>query len=545
MQVLVILFVSQLSFQQMIFINLCTFIFSSTHSFAQFISQYPYSDKRFQAFKDYLVLPSALEIKIYNSSTLGLSFTIPRNKSAYSYPADEGLMVYNDGRKYMLIYDYNGTLIRYLEFPMDIGGTTEIVFNRDVTVTKNYAYIFQRDTSIDYYSIKVYTKNLTTIVGEIVYDFRMTAVSQDEDGFYLTVNTSSNDIITSYNLTKYDKEGKFSWSVALHNCDDKRFYALGNYPFVITFCENVIYQLNSLDGGILRRFGTSSFQIKRLKCTETDIFVFCMNGKVLQFSLIDGQFVHIYEDKTNPLDSNGVILYDGGVVEATNNFVFFNQPSSSTSSSILGCASNNFVMQYAMKKTAEITEFTYKSPDLRLSFNETVTHNNIYHPSSFASSTFIKRFDLIRMVLPQNSYFTPFIIPGRQGYYNFSFFSGNGDVSTAVCNDNFMHTIQISTLEETVPAEIPKFVYWPTKLFYTANTQCSKRAWSNADVFQTSALYDYAATLVQDNENYYYIIHGGCPCYINLLKSAILIIRIDPNYSFTYTFGSSNINMAR
>jgi hypothetical protein len=148
------------------------------------------------------------------------------------------------------------------------------------------------------------------------------------------------------------------------------------------------------------------------------------------------------------------------------------------------------------------------------------------------------------VVLPQNSFFTPIIIPKDNGYYNFSFFSGNGDISSGLCNDNFMHTIEVTTLSHPAPEDTKSFSYWPIKLFYTKNTACSKTAWSNLDVFRASALYDYAAILIPTDGSFYYIIHGGCPCYINMVKSAVVIIKINSNSSFQYIFGSLNIKVA-
>lgn len=75
----------------------------------------------------------------------------------------------------------------------------------------------------------------------------------------------------------------------------------------------------------------------------------------MQVSIRDGQFVAIYEDKSNPLDSNGVILFDSGVVAGANNHVFFTQPFSDTSGPN-GCASNLQVMQY-VKKLLQILQY--------------------------------------------------------------------------------------------------------------------------------------------------------------------------------------------
>lgn len=127
---------------------------------------------------------------------------------------------------------------------MEIGGT---VFNRDLTITSKYVYLFQRDPSIKFYSVQVFDKDFNQTIGRVIFDNTATSSSQDEDGLYITVNTSSSSFKSAYNMTKFTREGSLAWSVPLSNCDDSRFYALGSFPYVIAFCENIVYQLNSVE----------------------------------------------------------------------------------------------------------------------------------------------------------------------------------------------------------------------------------------------------------------------------------------------------------
>jgi hypothetical protein len=57
-------------------------------------------------------------------------------------------------------------------------------------------------------------------------------------------------------------------------------------------------------------------------------------------------------------------------------------------------------------------------------------------------------------------------------------------------------------------------------------------------------LFDYAAILLETEKMFYYVIHGGCPCYLKDISSKILIIKFDEDLTPVYIKGSQNIPLA-
>jgi hypothetical protein len=104
----------------------------------------------------------------------------------------------------------------------------------------------------------------------------------------------------------------------------------------------------------------------------------------------------------------------------------------------------------------------------------------------------------------QNSYISPGVYKDMNGINHVLFFSGGGNLELATCSDGFLHDIKMKNEEN----DFSSFSYETIHTVIPVNT----------------ARADYASFLLNDDGDYYYIIHGGISCDFSKIFSDVYIV---------------------
>jgi hypothetical protein len=405
--------------------------------------KYFVTDKRFEADRDVLAVGNNLQWLYYNTTTGQLILSINRTKTGwYTVPvAGQAYYIYQSGKTIFNIHNTTGTLTSTYTPANSIGGGSFLGFSRDLVVTSNYAYLLQKNTNTNLYTMSILTRNMSTLVSSFVFNNKSSSVNNDDNGIYLPLSLGS----SMYNLTKFDPLGNLVLNTPFPEaCKKSGIYAGGSSRVICYFCENLLYFLNAATGSFIRRVATSSYPIKRMYVTETDVYAFVVNGKVFQYSLA-GEFVALYQNSTYSSNGVGDIGFNLGVVTVQNNYVFFTVPTSNVpDSTFTNCASGLYVLQYPIKVSPDNTTFTYVPQTISPSSNISIT--NSLNTANFGYNiSLVNRFSNANGELPQNSFFSPVLIPGNNSISSLVFFGGAGSVTNATCFDNYLHFIKLSS----------------------------------------------------------------------------------------------------
>jgi hypothetical protein len=177
---------------------------------------------------------------------------------------------------------------------------------------------------------------------------------------------------------------------------------------------------------------------------------------------------------------------------------------------------------------SDITSFNYAFQEINATSNMTLVDADL--PNYGYNITYYSRFNNIDGEFPQNSYFSPIVMMDKNKTNNILFFSGGGSVSNATCFDNFLHFIKLDR-----NSFFSMKSYGFKKVFSMSATECQAKVYGSNDMYESAAIYDYASVLLFDGVYHYYVIHGGCLCYMNYIKSEVIIVQIDNNLNFLST----------
>jgi hypothetical protein len=497
----------------------------------QLINVYPTHSVFFKLVSNqlFLLFPSTYEVWNYSNVTL------LRRISNYN-----NSRIYGDGDTYIVVkayeierrFAFNDSLISLYYLPYRTqNGNNLFRFNSKYLYISSFSYYLDVDgNQIFTHEIrdKFTFEYLKTLYGPVP--------TSDDTGIYIPWKQPSG----LYTFQKLDPLGNFLWNLTLEECFVSKSASFNPttyafHPFLFAACHNIVYQLDSVQGLVLQKIPTSGWQVTRITADDKHVFLLLVTGMVLQFRVEDARFIASYQFKS--------VLYDIPLIQAKDGYLFYSQSMGEPPPYYHGACSIGFSIIQWKIKTIEDPIIHIRNPTT--SSKETpklsVAHNKALSKSLINTATYVKRFNKIQRVLPQNSYFSPFMVRDYNQTWNFVYFSGAGNVNTGVCWDNFMHRIKITTfdIEDTIPSE--PFQEINKKLFFLSNAQICSTLPSVAEMERASAIYDYASIFYQYEGSYMYLVHGGCPCYAGSVKSSSIYILFDENINFQYLILDQNM----
>jgi hypothetical protein len=528
------------------FMNKIWIFFQLFHSFTFFSNVqsqdliYTYNTYRvyFAAVRDYLFIHNGNKFDVWNSTSHSFIRTMPAQYETFIFTDDEYYYLYTLKSYKVEIFSLDdGSLINtlYTENPISAAyyvDSKPLTWDHLLGTTPNYIHLITYNTTSLMYNIEIRNKKTFKLTKAVLISgtkYRngiFDSISLDLNGFYiLSLSSQLNNTLTSYT-----EDGQFLWSIKIPECNNWRTYAKGVSYFVYVFCENIIYQIMASDGTILRRLGSSGWTIKGLTNSLKDIFVFLVNSSVLQFSIAEANFLNLYS--LGMSDSN---LYDLGSIHFANDCLFFlvvEDSNNALHDDGNTCARGISIAQWSVKKTKDFRSLFYTDKQSTTpNSTGTILHRESPEVDGINSATFISRFSEIQKVLPQNSYFSPVLIPSVSNSFNFVYFSGGGDSTTSVCSDNLLHLIKISNINHTSSSSKSEFSYFDVRIFSNLLSKVCGSVQSSQEMYIQSAIYDYASTIITHNSESYYLLHGGRTCYLDSIRSKMFVIIITDEHA--------------
>jgi hypothetical protein len=207
---------------------------------------------------------------------------------------------------------------------------------------------------------------------------------------------------------------------------------------------------------------------------------------------------------------------------------------------------NPYVYHWKIKEEPDLTKYEYanQNRDFDVVKNISIYHNANPTPLSINTAIYLNQFNRLSSVWPQNSFFTPITLRDTNGYVQYIFFSVGGSLQRRVMEDNFMHRINLTTFDFLSSLSNIKYDYVSKSLFPNTRTGINQQIPNAEDYFLFTALYDYAAILVNFEGNNYLLIHGECASYYSRTKSQLLQILITETIEYQYYFIATTTSLA-
>jgi hypothetical protein len=329
-------------------------------------------------------------------------------------------------------------------------------------------------------------------------------------------------------LRKFTFDDKLLWEISLDDSDNMYGVSLTvNKYYIFAAVHNSVLQIDKQQGVLIRKIPTSGWTVRCIESTEKYLFLLFVDGTTLQLTM-EMNYVAYYR-------SNGKVVAISAILYSKNN-IFSVQPLTFTSNA---CPSTIQLLQFKVSEIVETTVYTLtKSVPGTTIAKLAVTNNDGPSAILFNTATYIKQFNRIQKALPHNAFFTPIMIRGRDGAFNYIYYSGAGNVKTGFCGDNYLHRIRIPSFQSLdnikQNEELFSFNYTSIYNYYRIECGIPQGIDLEKDMFRTSSIYDYAAILLSSDEYYYYVIHGGCACYLPRSKYEVVVIQIDHDLKFQY-----------
>lgn len=346
----------------------------------------------------------------------------------------------------------------------------------------------------------------------------------DADAVYMTYL----DKTGFQKLLKKTFDENIAWEITLEESQNIYGVALNiNKYFLFASVQNYILQIDKQQGVVIRKIPTSGWTVRAITSTEKYLFLLFYDGNTLQLTM-EMNFVAYYR-------SNGKTVAVSAILFSKNN-IFSIEPQILVANN---CPKTLKLLQFKVSEIVETAVFSLsKGIPAPISPKLSIDNNDGPSPIRFNTATYIKQFKRIQKALPQNSFFTPIMINGVNGSWNYIYFSGAGNVKTGLCGDNRVHRFRIpsfQSLDESHQTnEIFSFNETNIYSYYKVDCGIPPDVDVEQDMARISSIYDYAAVLLSSDEYYYYIIHGGCSCYLPKTKYEVVVIQIDLDFNFQH-----------
>jgi hypothetical protein len=339
-------------------------------------------------------------------------------------------------------------------------------------------------------------------------------VVDENDYFYVKGNAK-----LSYNLHRYSFDKKYKWITTIDECIGDSYIPLAaNYRYVFMACNNLVFQVDKETSSILRKIPISGFSAKQLIATDKYLFVVLYNSNILQLTL-DAEYVAYYKSN-NKADWKYFFSF-------SNNFLVGIQVRTYDS---VECSNGLEIIQFKVVDVVDEISYIYQaSPSFEINPKLSIKHNNYPSPTLINTGTYLNRFKKISKFMAQNSFIKPVMIPSVNKTWDYLYFSGAGSVKKGLCGDNYLHKISISTFDLQDNSQERNL--YRTNEYYIVSLPtviCGEQI--NDNMEYSSSIYDYASVLIRFNGLYYYLIHGGCSCYLAKKKASLLLVEINGKF---------------
>jgi hypothetical protein len=319
-------------------------------------------------------------------------------------------------------------------------------------------------------------------------------------------------------LTKISFSGVHTiWNVSIPECnyiENPTFHLTADSGNVFVVCgfPNMLFQMKSGNGNLLKKIPLDSGNIVLIKSTDEFLFILFNDSRIVQYT-IDQDYVHTYKvprKKLPPINkleiSRGYLFY---VLCEEGNYQTFS-------------CKNPLIYQLEIKRNIEKTTVKYKFESHRkqatifLEFQDSpiyrrVNGMSIQHVSWDPS-----------IIIEPNSFVHPIAVK-KNNSISLKYFSGAGDLKKSTCGDVLFHSVEINSTEEK------PFIHSKTSFFLGQGSErCS--------------VGDYASVLASFGGKYYYIIHGGISCDLETIYSRIIFIDISENSHLNNNIKATNIS---
>jgi hypothetical protein len=500
------------------------FLLLSHISSQKLIKKYPAGQCLTKSAGEYLLVPRSNSLEIWNNTNQKLLRTVEYNYLSNSLWIDKEYYYKLMGDSIYKYFLSNSSLSFIYTTSYPFTGPPE---QPCVTmINSKYIYVMTLRPGNQKF-IEIREKTKFRLINSVFFGNEPLRIngtySVDENGLYIMSGVDS----TISNLQKFDIQGNFSWAIIL-DLPISRAVVIGAYPYVFLPLSNLIYQLSSENGDIIRVLNINSLSLADLVFNNGFIYALSINSEVHQFSVLEGNYITTYGAFQAHYNAFGS-------VSVSNNYVFFTAldpsgPACEGNLFIYGCCQGMHIQQYQITTSSIPTSFTYTNAAEKFESSTNIMHSKIPSERGLNTATFFNRFSSIRKVLRQNSFFSPAMYEDSNRDWNLIYFSGGGSLFSGTCADIFTHRITLTTFNMSDDN---------TALF----TEKSFDAMSSladgyhcdftSDRKRMSTTYDYASLLITDDTNYYYVIHGGCACFTQTQKNDMYVIVILPDLTIS------------
>jgi hypothetical protein len=312
--------------------------------------------------------------------------------------------------------------------------------------------------------------------------------------------------ITPEILYIHDFTGNVTLKVEVPNCvqrfisDSTAIHAFATISskFIFVSCLNIITQFTRNEGTFVRQFGTHLEHSVSITSSETSVFILFDNGHVLQYDSESGNLVAEYGFTYGKLLNNVFFQF-------SNDFLF--APLCDQTNKVLLNCKTPVVFQWNPKRSIDKTVYSYSLVESSKTNNMTIEILKSAPSNVVNTATFSTMFstETIRNMF-QNSFITPSAYRNGEDFH-LLYFSGGGDISLGTCADALLHDVKLS-----IKPELSKWDYKFEK--YRLKEDLS------------SPLSDYASILVQTEDEYFFLVHGGLTCNLTTTLSTFYIVTV-------------------
>jgi hypothetical protein len=349
---------------------------------------------------------------------------------------------------------------------------------KSTSVNSLYFYLRSPETSsLEIYDIKSWGPSINLL--NSLPNENSTWYVGDDGLFAFKVNSKGIFLI------KYSLDGSsFSWIVPVPYCEYNNiqqevfFTGKNSRVFIVCSSINLAYLYNSKDGSLEASYPIENRDVVAVESTRNYFFILYNDTNLVQYTQ-DFDYVFTYFTSNtqlpqyNSLKSDDVYIVNVYCIPRT----------------YKGC-----LVPYL-----HIWEIVQGRTRIFLNYTENFSK---ILPKAFANNQttvlkwkkYIFSENLGKQINSHNSFFTPVKYTDRNSQDHIIFFSGGGNVAKGTCGDIFLHDIIVTELrtEEKNDRSLSEIYLIPNG--------------------PASPLGDYAATLLQFDDVYYYLVHGGISC---------------------------------
>jgi hypothetical protein len=493
----------------------------------------------FGASGEYLFVPQTEYFEVWNTTDSRLLRNFTKKKSDRIKCFGNYYYIYSENevpgtiRKFNIVDD---------SLVAEYSGEDKI---NNVQVNSKYVYYVSLYHRENICTLKILSHEMKMIYNTYFNDYSgskliINSCAGDENGIYVGYAKEAVEF-QEISLVKYPTNSSRShiWEIRLPGCfSSQNVGAIGLTPFVFVNCENILYQIDEKSGIIIRKIPTSGLSIKKVTTSENFLFIYLVNGQILQLNLWSSDVIEIYNHQ--------IMLNSLGTIIVSNNFLFYSETNiTSPEKGLEECTGgySNQILQFSPRQSSKKTEyFESGTIDLTLPSDQLFNISHLNSPPDYGVNTvFFKNiFNWFGRTIEHNAYITPIYFSSweRPGNSIFAYFSGAGNIEKACCGDDFLHIFSInSTTDDIKVNSIDKKIFKFDLISACRSTQEAK----SIDLF--SSIYDYAAILLNPEGNPTYLIHGGCLCYTNRARSTVIGISIPDSLVISYEKYNQNIDL--